>query len=115
MRFCTDCGTSLDQEASRQLFCFNCGAQLSSDNDAPAPKFPPMPPAASPVKKEGPAMPRIPQMPPIPGQQMVRDEAKEIESKEIEAKEIESKDLSNKRPDTFQNGFDCKKVQDNFK
>lgn len=91
MRFCTDCGTSLDQEASRQLFCFNCGAQLSSDNDAPAPKFPPMPPAASPVKKEGPAMPRIPQMPPIPGQQMVRDEAK---------------DLSNKRPDTFQNGFD---------
>ena len=96
MRFCTDCGTSLDQEASRQLFCFNCGAQLSSDNDAPAPKFPPMPPAASPVKKEGPAMPRIPQMPPIPGQQMVRDEAKEIESK----------DLSNKRPDTFQNGFD---------
>lgn len=96
MRFCTDCGTSLDQEASRQLFCFNCGAQLSSDNDAPAPKFPPMPPAASPVKKEGPALPRIPQMPPIPGQQMVRDEAKEIESK----------DLSNKRPDTFQNGFD---------
>ena len=96
MRFCTDCGTSLDQEASRQLFCFNCGAQLSSDNDAPAPKFPPMPPAASPVKKEGPALPRIPQMPPIPGQQMVRDESKEIESK----------DLSNKRPDTFQNGFD---------
>jgi hypothetical protein len=110
MRFCTECGTSLDQEASKQLFCFNCGAQLSSDHDNDnvnvAPKLPPMPPAAPPVKKEGPVLPRIPQMPPIPGQQIARDTSKEIDSKEIESNEVESKDLSNKRPDTFQNGFD---------
>ena len=101
MRFCTECGTSLDHEASKQLFCFNCGAQLSSDHDNIAPKLPPMPPAAPPVKKEGPVLPRIPQMPPIPGQQIGRDTSKEIDSNEVE-----SKDLSNKRPDTFQNGFD---------
>ena len=108
MRFCTECGTSLDLEASKELFCFSCGAHLSFEDDVvtpeekpvqksetppPAPKIPPLPPS---IKKTVPMPPRIPSLPPLPGNP---------QSNDSNSNEIESKDQTSKRPDTFQNGF----------
>ena len=108
MRFCTECGTSLDLEASKELFCFSCGAHLSFEDDVvtpeekpvqksetppPAPKIPPLPPS---IKKTVPMPPRIPSLPPLPGKP---------QSNDSNSNEIESEDQTSKRPDTFQNGF----------
>lgn len=110
MRFCTECGTSIDQEVSKELFCFNCGAKLSFDDIAtsdanpvqktpsiPAiPKAPLMPQIPPSMKTEGPKLPKIPPMPQIPGRPV----------KGNDSKEVESKDQDSKRPDFFQNGYD---------
>ena len=109
MGFCTECGTSLDLEASKELFCFNCGAQLLHDDvpsheDAPVqktvapplpPKVPPMPPRPSSTNKNVPTPPRIPPMPPLPGKIQTN----------ISSNDLASNELSAKRPDTLQSGY----------
>ncbi len=94
MSFCTECGFSLDVEASMGKFCPECGNLLPHDlqiiNEAP------------PVSKSAPPMPKIPggnpdniikkpKLPPVPGG--------------IVEKSINVDDES-KRLEVFQNGFD---------